>query len=158
MLKNGNSYEQPVKPCSCGRRTQGTSTDSWKRALTGQGRAMAETNTIYNASGEVIGIFRFGVAWRKEPLQRLGEYDKANIYDNNRSLLATFDGRFVSSTDGSVLGEVRERKESTVYALLVNGEPMGECVGDDYAGAAAIAYFFGGFGLPPLDQQTLRRS
>ena len=62
---------------------------------------MPEMNTIYDASGKIIGIFRFGVGWSKEPRLRLGEYDEKNIYDNVDNLLANFDGSKVVSTTGN---------------------------------------------------------
>ena len=48
---------------------------------------MPEMNTIYDTEENVIGIFRFGVAWRKKPEERLGEYTDKFITDNQNNPL-----------------------------------------------------------------------
>lgn len=84
---------------------------------------MAEMNTIYNREGEIVGIFRLGVAWAKEPTQRLGTYNESSIYDNCGKLLANFDGLRITSADGTQIGEVRGDQ------LFVNNDLVGKCIG-----------------------------
>ena len=110
---------------------------------------MSEWNTIYSNTKEIIGIFRHGVAWKKETSERLGEYDETGIYDNNRSQIAKIEGDTVSSMDGKELGKIKEKEikitpelTGTRKVMLVNGSEVGECIGLKEAAAAAIVFFW----------------
>lgn len=49
---------------------------------------MSEWNTIYDLNDTIVGVFRHGVAWRKEPRERLGEYDDTYIYSKETGTAA----------------------------------------------------------------------
>ena len=103
---------------------------------------MPEMNTIFDASDQIVGIFRFGVAWKKDPRFRLGTYCDNHIYDNTGQLLATYDGSNVISTTGESLGTAAKG------TLSVNGSLVGKYIGYDITGAAAIVFLFSDFDLP----------
>ena len=96
---------------------------------------MAEMNTIYDLNGNIIGIFRFGVAWKKEPRERLGEYDDF-VYANDGTMLAKIGDTGVVDIIGDSLGEFKGRE------LWVAGKKVGECIGNKGAAAAAIVFLF----------------
>jgi hypothetical protein len=100
---------------------------------------MAEMNTIYDADGKIVGIFRFGVAWSKDPLVRLGEYDDTGstgcVYDNDRNRLvvsrrASFECGIQLSGDASAMMAQQQlhwhcylaSKSSLLYAALHMGD------------------------------------
>jgi hypothetical protein len=102
---------------------------------------MAEMNTIYDADGKIVGIFRFGVAWSKDPLVRLGEYDDTGstgcVYDNDRNEVARYKDGLVSDLQGKQIGSF------TKGELRMRDSIVGRCVGNDGAAAAALALLFG---------------
>jgi len=97
---------------------------------------MSEWNTIYDTSENVIGIFRHGVAWRKEPRERLGEYDEEAIYSNNSELVAKIVGDKVLDTKGKLLGKIKGKD------LYIDDTQVGKFIGKKSAGAAAIVFLF----------------
>lgn len=97
---------------------------------------MPEMNTIYDAQGNVIGIFRFGVAWESKTNKRLGEYHENSIYDNNKNKIAESKGNEVYNITGHKLGEVINQQ------LFVNDNAVGKCIGSQEAATAAIALLF----------------
>jgi len=107
---------------------------------------MSESSMVYNVDNEIVGVFRLGVAWKKAPRKRLGQYDENGIYDNNRKLLATIKDNKVVSVSQQVLGVIRDRDGQDSPAttkkkriLEKNGLVIGECVGTlDAAGAALV--------------------
>jgi hypothetical protein len=108
---------------------------------------MSESSVIYNVDKEIVGVFRLGVAWKKAPRKRLGEYDENGIYDNKRKLLATIEDNKVVSVTRSVLGVIREQ-DVQVSAEITNkkkilernGLVVGECVGTLEAAGAALVF------------------
>ncbi len=97
---------------------------------------MPEMNTIYDNSNNIVGIFRFGVAWSKEPRVRLGEYDDDFIYDNNTEIVAKIAGDKVLNTIGDTIGYFTEKE------LFITDEKVGSYIGNQSAGAAAIVLLF----------------
>jgi len=98
---------------------------------------MPEMNTIYDLNGDnIIGIFRFGVAWRKEPRERLGEYDDDFVYANDGAVLARISDTGVVDIKGDTIGEFKGNE------LWVAGKKVGECIGNKGAAAAAIIFLF----------------
>lgn len=97
---------------------------------------MSEWNTIYDTSEKVVGVFRHGVAWRKEPEERLGEYSDEAIYSNSAEKIASIVGNEVQDTLGKVLGKVKDNE------LYVNENLVGKFTGSKNAGAAAIVFLF----------------
>ena len=106
---------------------------------------MPEMNTIYDTNNNVIGIFRFGVAWSKKPWTRLGEYDESQIYDNLRNLVATYDGLIVRNADGNTLGSASNG------VIEKDGEEVGKYIGTDITGATALALLFSDLELPAYE-------
>ena len=92
---------------------------------------MADMHTIYDPAGKIIGICRFGVVWRREPRERLGEYHDGVIYDARGAVLATFDGLQIWDLRKQVLGEIRASE------MLMGGRCVGRFIGSALAGAAA---------------------
>jgi hypothetical protein len=97
---------------------------------------MAEMNTIYDLKGDIIGIFRFGVAWKKETGERLGEYDDDFVYANDGTMLAKIGETGVVDTIGDSIGEFKGRE------FWVAGKKVGEFIGNKGAAAAAIVFLF----------------
>ncbi len=110
---------------------------------------MSEHNTIFNLRMELIANFRHGVAWSKNPRKRLGEYNRTEILSNDGERLAIIEGTTVYSIGGGMLGVVEESDFElpsghtiTKRVLTIEGQPVGECIGNREAAAAAI-YFLG---------------
>ena len=101
---------------------------------------MSEHNTIYDLKGTIVGHFRFGVAWSKDPRLRLGEYDDAGgsgfVYDNDGNMIAKFADGTVLDQIGEPIGTFEGQK------LIINGAIVGTCIGSSGASAAAIALIF----------------
>ena len=95
-----------------------------------------EMNTVYNLDDEVIGIFRFGVAWSKNPRVRLGEYDDDFVYSNDGNVLAKIGDNTVMDIIGETIGQFDN------YDLLISGKTVGKCIGNIGARAAAIVFLF----------------
>ncbi|MEO1034295.1 MAG: hypothetical protein AAFX44_01930 [Pseudomonadota bacterium] len=107
---------------------------------------MPEMNTIYDSDSKIVGIFRFGVAWSRDPRVRLGEYDDTGpagqVYDNNRNVVARFSDGLVSDLDGNQIGSFMDGQ------LQIGDSVVGRCIGNDGAAAAALALIFGSNTLP----------
>jgi hypothetical protein len=97
---------------------------------------MSEWNTIYDMDNNVIGIFRHGVAWRKEPRERLGVYDDDFVYNNDTEVLAKISGDSVVDIIGDLIGEIKNKD------LYINGKHVGKFIGSKSAGAAALVLLF----------------
>lgn len=97
---------------------------------------MSEHNTIYDLVGTIVGQFRFGIAWSKNPRERLGEYDDEFVYDNDGSMVAKFSDGVVLNIIGEPIGRFENQN------LIVNDQIIGKCIGVDGASAAAIALIF----------------
>ena len=80
---------------------------------------MPEMNTIYDNKNNIVGIFRFGVAWSKEPRIRLGEYDDDFIYDNSTKVVAKIGENEVLDIIGDTIGHFTDRE------LFLAGEKVG---------------------------------
>lgn len=103
---------------------------------------MAEMNTIYDSDGKIVGVFRFGVAWARDPRVRLGEYEEdagsaGQVYDNNRNVVARFSDGLVSDLDGNQIGRFMDGQ------LRIGDSIVGKYIGNDGAAAAALALIFG---------------
>jgi len=98
---------------------------------------MSETNLIYDLNDNIVGVFRHGVAWRKEPRERLGEYDDDFVYTNDTEMLAKISGNSVVDAIGDLIGEIKENN------LYIEGKKVGKFLGSKCAGAAAIVLLFG---------------
>lgn len=97
---------------------------------------VSEHNTIYDAAGTILGHFRFGVAWSKNPRERLGEYDDKFVYDGDGNVIAEYSEGLVHNVIGEQIGRFENQ------SLIVNEEIVGRCIGVDGASAAAIALIF----------------
>ena len=104
---------------------------------------MGEHNSVYDSNGILVGQFRFGVAWSKNPRKRLGEYDDVDdvesvgyVYDKDRDVIAKYNDGVVANTIGEPIGSYEDEK------LFVNDEVVGSCIGSSGASAAAIALIF----------------
>lgn len=97
---------------------------------------MSEWNTIYDLSDNVVGIFRHGVAWRKEPSEKLGIYDDDFVYTNDSEVIAKIAGNSVVDIIGDSIGEIKDNK------LYIEGKQVGKFIGSKSAGAAAIVLLF----------------
>ena len=98
---------------------------------------MSEWNTIYDVSDNIVGVFRNGVAWRKEPKERLGEYDENSVYANDSELVANIDGDTVLDNKGEIIGRIMGKD------LYLADKKVGKFTGIKSAGAAAIVLLFG---------------
>ena len=119
---------------------------------------MAEVNGIYDTNKQIVGVFRFGVAWTRDPRVRLGEYDYGDggmIYNNDGNQVAKFEESRVTANDGSYVGHYVEvplaemsNKESPtlpdslVKRLQINDRVVGWCIGNPGSACAAIYFLF----------------
>lgn len=117
---------------------------------------MSEWNTIYDVSKRIVGIFRHGVAWSKEPRTRLGEYDYGDvgsIYDNDANVVGRFDSGAVTTTAGAVVGRFvkvpfeefengTQLQGATITRLDIGDRVVGWCIGNPGSAAAAIFFIF----------------
>ncbi len=119
---------------------------------------MSERNTIYDAAGSIVGSFRHGVAWSKEPRVRLGEYDygdEGSIYDNSGEVVARFNRGCVTTVAGVEVGRFLEvpftemsntaderLNGSLVKRLEIGSSVIGWCIGNAGAACAAIYFLF----------------
>ena len=122
------------------------------------GIGMTELNTIYNSAKKQVGTFRHGVAWSRDPRERLGEYaygDEGAICDNQGKEVARFKDCHVTSLDGTVVGkyvevpfsefsgeEVPQLRDSKIKRLEVSGRVVGWCIGNPGSACAAIFFMF----------------
>ena len=97
---------------------------------------MSEWNTIYDTSDNIVGVFRHGVAWRKEPKERLGEYDEKSIYSNESELVANIVDDKVVDDKGKIIGRIIGKD------LYLAEKKVGKFAGNKSAGAAAIVLLF----------------
>jgi len=97
---------------------------------------MSEWNTIYDNSENIVGILRHGVAWKKDPEKRLGEYDDEFVYDNNTEVLAKISDNVVVDIIGETIGHILGKE------LYLTGEKVGSVIGSTNAGLAAIVLMF----------------
>lgn len=108
---------------------------------------MGEHNLIYDSSRNLVGQFRFGVAWLKDPRLRLGAYDEIDdaervgyVYDDDANVVAKYSDGVVLNVLGDPIGKIEDG------SLVVNGEVVGTYVGSRGAAAAAIALIFNAAG------------
>lgn len=97
---------------------------------------MAEMNSIYDASGNQIGLFRFGVAWSKDPRVRLGDYDDDFVYDNDGNVLAKICDNVVLDIIGDTIGKITDDE------IYIDDKKVGSFIGDKSSGAAALVLLF----------------
>ena len=74
---------------------------------------------LLDPDNNIVGIFRFGVAWSKEPRIRLGEYDDDFIYDNSTKVVAKIGENEVLDIIGDTIGHFTDRE------LFLAGEKVG---------------------------------
>lgn len=119
---------------------------------------MSEWNTIYDLDRRIVGSFRFGVAWARNPRQRLGDYDdgaEGQVRDDAGRSVARFRDGQVHALDGSPIGcfdevpfeefsgdQAAELQGALIKRLVVNGHPVGWCIGKPEAACAAIVLMF----------------
>ena len=97
---------------------------------------MSEHNSIFNINGELVGRFRHGVAWSSPGMQRLGEYDKECVYDNDGIMIAKINNGRVLNTMGEKLGHISGKE------IFVADIKVGSFIGLAESGAASIAFIF----------------
>lgn len=97
---------------------------------------MSEWNTIYDNSENIVGIFRHGVAWKKETEERLGEYDEDFVYGNNTEVLGKILENVVVDIIGDEIGHISGKE------LYLSGKKVGSFTGSINAGLAAIVLIF----------------
>ena len=106
---------------------------------------MSEWNTIYNNSKNIVGTFRHGQAFGRNPDRKLGSYNELCVFDIDGAQIAKIGNNSVHAMDGTLLGEW-EYKPNEHYPklnsgnkrLIVHGKVIGECLGLNEAAAAAI--------------------
>lgn len=105
---------------------------------------MSEANTIYNMAGTIIATAKLGVAWPRNPHERLGEYDdgeSGTVFDNQRKVAGSFNAAGdVLNAEGKWVGQV----SGTTYdlRLYAGASEVGRCIGNRGAGAAAVLFLF----------------
>ena len=97
---------------------------------------MSEQNSIYNLKGDLVGRFKYGVAWSSPDMKRLGEYNEEFVYDNKGSMIAKINEGYVLNIIGEELGNISGNK------IFVSGFNVGSYIGSPAAGAASIAFIF----------------
>ncbi len=100
---------------------------------------MPETNIIYDAEDNIVCIAKHGVAWQREPLIRLGEYDYGEegfVYTNNHEKFAHFSEGVVKDLEGKELGRYDNSQ------LSIGDKTVGRFIGYDGAAVAALVFFF----------------
>ena len=119
---------------------------------------MAEFNTIYDSSKNAVGTFRHGVAWSRNPRQRLGEYDYGDtglIYDNDGKCVAKFENGRVTASDNGYIGHHHEVpfaemsdnavplvSDALVKRLQIGERVVGWCIGNPGSACAALLFLF----------------
>lgn len=101
---------------------------------------MSEHNTIYDIKGELVGRFRYGVAWSCPSMERLGEYDQEFVYDNEGTMIAKINNTQVLNIVGEELGYISGKD------IFVGTSKVGSYIGLSESGAAAIAFIFNSIG------------
>ena len=101
---------------------------------------MSEQNSIFNATGELVGRFRHGVAWSSPDMGRLGEYDSEFVYDNEKTVIAKINDGHVLNVIGEEIGYISGKE------IYVDGSKVGSYIGLPEAGASAIAFIFNAAG------------
>lgn len=97
---------------------------------------MSEHNSIYNIDGELVGRFRYGVAWSSPGMERLGEYDEEFVYDNEGTMIARINDGRVLNIIGEELGYTSDKE------IFVANTKVGNYIGLPESGAASIAFIF----------------
>ena len=66
---------------------------------------MSEWYTVYNSSRQIVGTFRHGIAFGRNPGRKLGAYDELGRYNLDGTQIAQIKNDSVFSMDGILIGE-----------------------------------------------------